>query len=384
MATASRGTNPPVEKRLEKHPLVEEGYRFDFFQAVRMLERLCPQRQPVGGTSPPQDEAVRFRVRQTLSFPPSAIHEVAAAENGADPPQMTVAFFGLTGPLGVLPRHYTELLISRLRQKKDSLRDFLDLLNHRLISLFYRAWEKYRFPIGYERAARRGDDSDSFSHSLFDLMGMGTGGLRGRLEIGDEAPLFYAGLLARRPHSGSVLKEILQDFFGAPVVVEQFVGQWLKILQADRTRIGERGANHRLGVSALAGKHVWDQQAKFRVRVGPLSFKTFLEFLPNGHRHRQLIQFTRFIAGQEFDFDVQLVLKANEVPDCGWLKPGQSTPQSGASRQVDPPPPPRLGWTTWLGTNKFTRDADDVVFSGGQTKIGAMPDERPVAGGDVW
>ena len=92
---------------------------------------------------------------------------------------MTVAFMGLTGPLGVLPRHYTDLLLERGRRKDWTLRDFLDIFNHRLISLFYRAWEKYRLPIVYEAAAWRHQENDCGSQYLFDLMGLGTSGLRG-------------------------------------------------------------------------------------------------------------------------------------------------------------------------------------------------------------
>src|SRR5215510_11423136 len=104
MASQSRGTDPPVEVPPLEDVLFEEGYRFDFFQAVRVLERLYPQRQPVGRDAPPSQEAVRFRSHLSLSFPPSSIYEIARAQDGDYPPQMTVAFMGLTGLLGVLPR----------------------------------------------------------------------------------------------------------------------------------------------------------------------------------------------------------------------------------------------------------------------------------------
>ena len=41
-----------------------------------------------------------------------------------------------------------------------------------MISLFYQAWEKYRFTIAYEHGER-----DRFSHHLLDLIGLGTKGL---------------------------------------------------------------------------------------------------------------------------------------------------------------------------------------------------------------
>ena len=189
-----------------------EGYRFDFFQAVRLLERLYPERQPIGHSASPAEEVVRFRARLALSFPPSAIHEITPAADAAQPAQpaqMTVAFMGLTGILGVLPRHYTELLLERGRRKDWTLRDFLDIFNHRMISLFYRAWEKYRLPIVYEAAAWRHQETDRFSQYLFDFMGLGTKGLRGRMDVGDQVLLFYTGLLAQHPHSASALVGVL-------------------------------------------------------------------------------------------------------------------------------------------------------------------------------
>src|SRR5262249_54902383 len=149
----------------------------------------------------PAEEVVRLRAWLSLNFPPSAIHEVVRASDAAQPAQMTVAFMGLTGLLGALPRHYTELLLERGRRRDWTLRDFLDIFNHRMLSLFYRAWEKYRLPIVYEGAAWRHRENDRFSQYLFDLIGLGTKGLRGRTEVADKALLFYTGLVAQRPHS---------------------------------------------------------------------------------------------------------------------------------------------------------------------------------------
>ena len=353
MATESGRTDPSVAEEL-----LEEGYRFDFFEAVRVLERVFPHRHAVGRDASPTQEVVRFRSRLSLAFPPSAIHELTEVEGGDRPVEMTIAFMGLTGPLGVLPRHYTELLIERTRRKDTTLRDFLDLFNHRVISLFYRVWEKYRFPIGYERAVAQRHDYDDFSLNIFDLIGMGTKGMRGRLEVGDEALLFYAGLLGQRPHSASALTGILHDFFAVPVEVRQFIGQWLHLSKENRTSLGGE-TNNSLGVNAIAGSRVWDQQARFRLCLGPLTFREFHRFLPASNTFRLLVQFARYIAGQEFDFDVQLILKAEEVPRS----------QLGATGERAP----RLGWTTWLKTKDFTHDAEDAVFTGRLTQVGAIP-----------
>src|SRR5262249_34475701 len=131
------------EPRSAAARLFAEPFAFDFFQAMRVLERLFPDRAPVGRSGPLAREVARLHAHLSLSFPPSAIYDLALPENPNQMPAMTVTFLGLTGPSGVLPRHYTELLLRLEREakgpEKRALRDWLDLFNHRLLSLFYRA-----------------------------------------------------------------------------------------------------------------------------------------------------------------------------------------------------------------------------------------------------
>jgi type VI secretion system protein ImpH len=298
----------------------------------------------VGRYSPPLREAVRFRSRLSLEFPPSQLYQVdrSGADDGERPPEMTVAFMGLTGPLGVLPTHYTELVMERARYKDRALWEFLDIFNHRLISLFYRAWEKHRFPVAYERG-----EGDRFTEYLFHMIGMGTRGLRGRLGVPDQALLLYGGLIAQRPHSGDSIRAILSDYFEAPARIHQFAGQWLKLEEENLTRLGV--ANSELGTNAIAGTRVWDDQSKFRVQFGPLTFEKFSSFLPISPQFKQAAQLTRYLAGLEFDFDIQLTIKADQVFGCVLT--------TRAKRK------PMLGWTTWLRTKPFTQDDSQVVLS---------------------
>jgi type VI secretion system protein ImpH len=351
MAAESGRADPPLDR-----VFFEEGYRFDFFQAVRVLERLYPNRSPVGYSAAPANEATRFRAHLSLAFPPSAIHEVVPSKEQTEPDQMVVAFMGLFGSMGLLPRHYTELLIERVRHKDFALRDFLDLFNHRFVSLFYRAWEKYHFEAAYERERLRGGSGyDPFSRFIFHLIGMGTAGLQGRLKSGDEVLLYYAGLAAQQPHSASALEATFGDYFGVPVEVVQFVGSWLPLDRESRTRLGASAPSNQLGMTAILGSKFWDQQAGFRIVIGPMSFRQFREFLPSEPGFQPLVELTRFFSGLALDFEVQLVLKAAEVPFCRLTGRG-----SGALR---------LGWSSWLKTKEFTRDASDAMLGRHLTRL---------------
>src|SRR5262249_46865278 len=136
---------------------------------------------------PPVSEVVRFAALVSTTFPPSSIYAISRPTPDRPLPTMTVAFLGLTGPSGVLPSHYTELLLRQQRFVKGpeqyALRDWLDLFNHRIISLFYRAWTKYRFYLAYEAGAHRRPEPDPFTRALLSFVGLGTPGLRQRLVV---------------------------------------------------------------------------------------------------------------------------------------------------------------------------------------------------------
>jgi type VI secretion system protein ImpH len=327
-----------------KDLLYSEPYRFSFFQAVRLLERMAaPGKEGVGRAVVPGNEIVRFRTHPSLAFPASEIVELKAPAPGQEsrPPEMTINFIGLTGPLGVLPHPYTELVRERVSYKDTALWSFLDIFNHRIASLFYRAWEKYRFPIAYERQGE-----DAFTEYLFDLIGMGTPGLRGRMAVNDQALLLYAGLVAQKPHSAGAIAAIVRDYFRVPAEIVQFLGQWFALEPENVTRLG--AANSELGRTVVAGSSVFVSQSKFRARMGPLTLAQFVSFLPVGPAFKPLTELVRYLAGLEFDYDVQLVLRKEDVPPC--------------SLDSKSPLPPMLGWTTWITSETPRKDADDVVL----------------------
>ena len=210
---------------------------------------------------------------------------------------MTVPFLGLTGPSGVLPQHYTSLLIERrhVKHKDYALREYFDVFHHRLISLFYRAWEKYHFQYAFKRVQleKPGED-DNFTYALYGLVGLATDGLRRRMSFDDEAVLYYGGYYAHFPRNAISLERLLGDYWGIPVSVEQFRGQWLYLSEDEQTALPTaerpRGLDFALGVDALVGTRVWNVQSMFRVRIGPVDYHQFREFMPIGKRLLPLCQ----------------------------------------------------------------------------------------------
>ncbi len=309
--------------------LLAEAHRFTFFQAVRLLERSDPSGVGVGHGGPPHRESLRFRPALSLAFPKA---ELAAIEplsdgNGGRQYRMEVGFLGLYGTTSPLPAFFTEDLLHEIGD--DSLvRGFLDLFHHRLLSLLYRCWEKYRYHIQF-----RADGRDELSRRLYCLMGIGVAEPPPGAAVQPVHLLRYLGLFSRRPRSAVALRCMLRDYFGGlPVAITQFVARTVPIPAAQRTRLGE--ANARLGEDLCVGERVVDRAASFRIGVGPMDLAPFQSLLPGSPGFRALETMTRLFTTDRLDFEVELILRREEVPELRL-----SRDESAG----------RLGHTTWLG-----------------------------------
>ncbi|MBA4156218.1 MAG: type VI secretion system baseplate subunit TssG [Gemmatimonadetes bacterium] len=323
-----------LERALRREPT-----SFGFFQAVRLLERRRRDRAPVGHYADPADEVVRFSVNPAISFPPSEIHRLELPTEG--PARMSVNFLGLTGPQSVLPYHYSLLVAERLRARDGALASFLDLFHHRMLSLFYRAWERHQVAVAYEKG------EDPLRAHLLDLVGMGLESQQELLDVPDDVLAFYTGLLGPQPRSALALEQLLAAFFEVPVEIQQFVGGWYPLAKEDQCAVGaELGASTQLGLGAVVGDEIWDHQMRVRIRLGPLNRTQFDGFLPTGSAHEPLRALVRFFSHDQFDFEIQLVLARDDVPGCVL----------GTGEQP-------LGWGTWIRTTGLARDADETILS---------------------
>lgn len=318
------------KKRSVAETLFTESHRFDFYQTVRLLEIIDPVGASVGDGTDPAAETVRFRSSLSSTFPASDVDRVALPEKGDTRFRVDVNFMGLAGAFGPLPPPLAEEVAARARAHDEAGRDFLDMFNHRLVSLMYRARRKHRPELG------RGTPADTnFAFYFYSVMGLGTGGLRGRMDVPDRALLHHAGQIGQQPRSLHGLERLLRDHFGVRVEAEPLQGGWLELDETQVTRLGARlGRNRTLGRDAVAGTRVWDQQAGVGLVVGPLGLRRFRDFLPIGPAWAPLLSLFGFYAGTNLDCTVRLRLLPSQVP-VSKLKRGLY---------------PHLGWTSWLKT----------------------------------
>jgi type VI secretion system protein ImpH len=323
--------------------LFERAEGFEFEQAVRLLARLFPARAPVGGDADPRDELVRFHSDLAPVFPTSDVRGALPAGE-REPARLEVRFLGVATPasLGSLPRRYADEIRALVREKNPALRDFLDLFNHRLISLFFRARERHCPAVLFERGS-----DNPLERALAAVLGLGTRGLASRLALPDRALFARAGLLARRPLSAVALRGLLQSVFGVRAQIEQFRPLRCAVEPEDRTRLGR--ANARLGRDCIVGSAVELFDSKFRVRLGPLDGAQYEAFLPSSIGFRQLCELVRFATQGTLEFDVQLELEHADAPHA---RLGGDAVAQG-----------RLGWSAWLGSRPGGAPLADAVLA---------------------
>lgn len=353
--------------------LLDQPYRFDFFQAVRLLERWCMQQEHLSSHEV-LSRRIRFRNSLSLAFAPSEVANLEVRHGLVRSPgapmgqvvsglelmqagvaqierfELTPSFMGLLGINGALPMFYTEQLAHReMYQRDKAARAFLDIFQHRAVALFYQASRKHRLPLQFEQDRRK-----HFLPMVLSVAGVGQGALRDRLAareggVADDALAFYAGALQKRPVSAVTISRVLSQYFRIPVKLEQFVGRWFALPPSHQTSLGMNNAG--LGQSALVGERVWQRDLRLRLTLGPMGRERYARFLPGGPGEKALRELLTLFTGVSLEYEVRLSLAAQDVRPAR-LDDDPAQPTHG----------PRLGWDAFLITRPDTQDRADAGY----------------------
>jgi type VI secretion system protein ImpH len=310
--------------------------RFSLFAALRLLEQAFPQQPRLGESRKAADDAIRLGHRPHLVFAPSDVASYDEDEAGKG--YLEQHSFGLFGPNGPLPIHVTELAYERRRHADDAtIVDFMNVFQHRLIALFYRAWANSDPATSFDRP-----DSDRFMMYVGATFGLAPPAARGRDSVSDYAKLSRAAWFGQQTRSATALRAILADYFAARVQIEEFTGAWLVVPPELRCRLGREPAT--LGDGAFLGSAVWQSQHKFEIVFGPLTFARLESFLPGARGLQELQSLVRLFTNDEWTWQLRLLLLPEEIPRTTLGCAG------------------KLGWTAWLGTHVGV--AEDVLIQG--------------------
>ncbi len=349
MATEHRATARAVE--LEAL-LLADASGLDFLQILRRIENANLDDPRIGQAARPSDESIRFGQEPELGFPPSSLSTFQPALPSAGrPARLFARIFGLLGPSGPMPLHLSEYAWERQRHANDpTFARFLDMFNHRLLSLFYRIWAEANPVVQRDRPAE-----DRFAAQVASLVGMGQATLRSRMAVPDLSLLHHAGRFTPHVRNAEGLAALVENQFGVKAHVQTFVGTWIEIPTEVRWRLGRGLGAERLGLTTNLGASVWSVQSKFRLVLGPLDEEQFGHLLPGGPTLFRLRDLVRAYAGPTLSWDLKLVL------DRGIERPARL----GVSR---------LGWTGWLGRRSSAAGKQDVVID--PDAVAARPREE--------
>jgi type VI secretion system protein ImpH len=301
--------------------LAAEPWRFDFYTVMRRIERSFRDKPRIGDSATRRDDYVTLGEDPYLDFPASSLSKADRDVQGRL--RVFVKFLGLLGPQGALPLATTEEAYAWLLVRDDAFPRFLDVLNHRFLQLFYRAWADARPVAQHDRP-----DDDRFESYVGAQIGIGSAHFRRLDSVDDLDKLAYAGLIAPQAKSASRLRGFLSGFLKAEVEIDQFVGSRLVFEHHERTLIGRKFCE--LGGDALVGGTVFSVQDKFRIRIYTKDLKQYRCFLPTGDRCEPLADAVFFYVGEQLDWEVELAIPAKAVEPIRLGSFGQ------------------LGWTTWM------------------------------------
>jgi type VI secretion system protein ImpH len=328
---------PEISVSLEGDDTFEQDARhLNFFQAVDLIEKMSPNAAKLGHRGPCAKEPIRFVGNFSLGFPASDIEQIEryVAHDGKVRYRMMVNFLGLYGQSSPLPTWYTEDIVHE-ELDEHAVKDFLDLFQHRAVSLVQRCWTKYRYYREY-----RPDGSDPISQWMFSLMGVLHPALREGTALNWQRLLAYAGVIAMRNHSAPMIRGVMAHYFPeTPIEIEQFIEQMSPIAPDQRAHLGT--ANCQLGEDLTIGEAVPDCGSRIKIVMGPLGFARFRRFLPDGDDHAAAKDLVNILLIDQLQCDFELILRQDQIPP---LELAENSPC-------------RLGWSTWLGQ----RDEDGVV-----------------------
>jgi type VI secretion system protein ImpH len=152
------------------------------------------------------------------------------------------------------------------------------------------------------------------------------------------------------PKSALALESVVGDYFDIAVELEPFVGVWRRLAPPDFCEFGGPvPESTQLGFGAVVGEEVWDQGSRMRLKLGPLTFARYRDFLPTGKEWPALKAMVRSFCGYDIEFEVQLILRREDVPSFELRSADE-----GALC---------LGWQTWFKSGgDFNRDPGDTIL----------------------
>ena len=275
--------------------IVEDGESYDFFQAIRLLNRLSKD-----SSDRSKQPELRIHPELNLNYPHSDISEIREIENG-DGYEIISTFFGLYGVSSPLPGYFTEELLDEEWEERNASKEFLDIIHHHMYPLLYKAWLKYKFSHNAIE-----EENNRYWEIIYSVTGLSEE-FRGDQKLAGQL-LKYSGILCQQPKTQLGLKTILNDYF-TDAEVDIFPCVHRKVPISDHQKCVIGNDNNTLGSGAVIGQQVDDRSGKFLIKIGPVNRSVF-EKITNDDSTRAFVSaVTRLFLSQPLAYDIMLLLE---------------------------------------------------------------------------
>jgi type VI secretion system protein ImpH len=325
-----------LESKLES--IITEPWSWDFFQIVRKIHLILNESCDVGDSRHVEEERIRFKQNISLNFHPNDVAR-CSFKKGNEIIELSVNFFGLFGANGPMPQSFTEKVFQEIKNyKNNTLSEFLDMFHHRFLSFFYKAWSINQQTLSYEKNG----NNDHYRKSLNSLIGLDYENIKRTSFLPSDAKLYYSGHLINNLGTKEKLISILTSYFNVGVKIKEYVQDCFDINEDEKFYLAQKEDSGCLGQSIIIGNCIHWINGKFRIIIGPLTFKEYIKLLPGTSGFKQLIEWVRYCIPFELNWDVQFILKSDEIPQF--------------ENNV------QIGYTSWLPTSKMRGNANDLIL----------------------
>ena len=306
MATANRPQIDALTKATARDP----GHH-GLFVMLRELERLSEDEFLWGCTSSPDEEPVRVGQNLSLAFEGREIAAVRGGRRGQVPKVMQ-NIITLTGPSGPMPLHFAESVREREFSEGDPvLPRFLDMLIHRIITLYYRAWAMNRIQVSADQPPER----DWILSAILHLAGFSVEMVQQMSSIDPRSMSIRVAQMASPTRSTEQLCEHLQHYFMVPVRVKEFTPCVTRISLMGRwvLRRQELDSTLNLGAGVPLGRTTVSLSDRFNVIIGPVNQADYDRFLPRSPTRKRLEEWIRLFVGPDPDWDLHLLMASEDA-----------------------------------------------------------------------
>lgn len=290
-----------------------------FLAQLRRLEREAVDKPRIGRSQQLSEDIVDLGQDPELAFPANEFSHTDASDAGRARPRLRPQFMGFFGANGALPLNLTEDAHRWKAEGDEAFIRFTDIFASRFIQLFFRSWSDSHAITQHDRP-----DDDRFASYVAAVSGNASPAFQNHDRFPDVARLPLVSIFGGRVRSAVRLRQMLEQYFGLSVSIDEHVPTWLEFDPEDMRPLGAGGV---LGQDMYLGRRLRSVNEKVCLRLHLETVADYHEFLPGKQRYQRLSDLVFWYLGKSYEVDLALSLPPDQIPPAqlgqsvalGWL-----------------------------------------------------------------